>query len=390
MKVLHTVNSVGPKSFGLSSICLGLAKAQISQGEDVYVWSSDTEADLNWAADLYDIDRERLLGFPSSIPLVNISFAEIKTAITSQRFDVVHQHSLWTSQSFVSSILRKRESKVCIAAHGTLSEFALQKSQFKKQIALAVHEKRNLAKSSVLYATSEYEIEDFRRLGLTNPIAYIENGIGSVFLSKKGDGKEFKVKYNIPQDKKVLLYLSRITPKKGLDMLFRAISSMHHKFSDWVVVIVGNDEFGFLNDLREMLKQLRLEHLVWFVEPQFGDAKYDAFDAANFFVLPSYSEGSPMVVVEALAYGLPVITTKASSWGDLDYYACGFWVEIEEYAMRDALLSMVNLTEIDLEIYSQNAKRLIQDKYTWEKISKKTNLLYNWLVNKGSKPDFIF
>lgn len=390
MKILHTVTSFGKASYGLGSISMGLAKAQLDLGEDVYVWSSDSEDDVKWASNTYGIPTERLLGFPSNMPIINFSSIELKKALKDKSFDIIHQHSLWTSQSLITSILRKNGAKTCIAAHGTLSEFSLKKSKIKKDIVLGLFEGKNLRESQVLHATSEYEIEDFRKLGLTNPIAYIDNGIGSHILDKKGNGILFKEKYNIPLEKKVLLYLSRITPKKGLDMLLPAIAEVEKQFDDWVLVIVGNNEFDYQTEVEKIIKKLNLQDKIFIIEPQMGDAKFDAFDASNFFILPSYSEGSPMVVVDALAYGLPVITTKSSSWQDLNEYQSGFWVDIDKNAIKVALQEMVKLSSEDLNRYSENAKKMVMQKYLWDEIAKKTISMYQWILNNDEKPDFIY
>lgn len=390
MKILHIVSSYSKQSYGLGTISMGLVKAQLELGEDVYIWSSDNKENVIWASSNYNIEQERLEGFPSDISFLNFSRIEHKRAISEKSFDIVHQHSLWTAQSLITSILRKNGAKTCIAAHGTLSEYALNTSKIKKDIALNLFEKNNLKKSNTLHATSEYEIEDFRRLGLKNPIAYIENGIGSQFLQKKGDGDLFKIKYNLPKDKKVLLYLSRITPKKGLDMLLKSIFELNHKFDDWVLVIVGNDEFGYQSVVENMIIEMKLAHRIFIIEPQLGDKKFDAFDASDFFILPSYSEGSPMVVVDALAYGIPVITTKSSSWKDLNDYECGFWVDIDVNSITDSLIRMIDLSSDMLNTYSKNARKLVNEKYLWDEIAKKTLSLYCWMLNKSQKPDFIF
>ncbi|MCQ4035399.1 glycosyltransferase [Kaistella montana] len=390
MKILHTVSSFGKESYGLGSISMGIAKAQFELGEDVYVWSSDTKDDIVWASQLYDFPQERLLGFPPNIPLLKISSSELREALRNKSFDIVHQHSLWTSKSLVTSLLNKNGAKTCIAAHGTLSEFALKKSKFKKEIALALFERNNLNKVSVLHATSEYEIEDYKRIGLENPIAYIDNGVGTTIMLEKGDGEAFKSNYQLPSDKKILLYLSRITPKKGLDMLLPAIAELKEHFDDWILVIVGNDEFNYQLEVEKIVKELNLENKIFIIEPQYGKDKFNAFDAADFFILPSYSEGSPMVVVDALAYGLPVITTKSSSWKDLNENKCGYWVDINKDAIKQSLLRMIALNDHQLFEYGENAKKLVIDKYLWNEISKKTILLYNWMINKDLKPDFIY
>lgn len=390
MKIVHTVSSFGKESYGLGSISMGLAKAQFDLGEDVYVWSNDSYENIIWASETYNFPQNRLLCFQPVIPFISTSYKEIKASYKDKSFDIVHQHSLWTSKSIVTSLLRNNGSKSVIAAHGTLSEFALNKSKFKKSIALSIFEHSNLRNSDILHATSEYEIEDFRRLGLTNPIAYIENGIGSKILEIKGNGVMFREKYKLPKGKKILLYLSRITPKKGLDMLISSLVELGNNFKEWILVIVGNDEFNYQIEVMQMIEEFNLRDKVFIVEPQYGNAKFDAFDASDFFILPSYSEGSPMVIVDALAYGLPVITTKSSSWMDLNSYKCGFWVDIDKSEIKNALDMMLNLNDEQLIQYSINAKRLVKNKYLWDEISTKTVDMYQWILSNNHKPNFIY
>lgn len=173
-------------------------------------------------------------------------------------------------------------------------------------------------------------------------------------------------------------------------MLLPAISELQEKFNDWILVIVGNNEFNYQPEVEAMIKALHLNDKVFIIEPQFGAAKYDVFDASDFFILPSYSEGSPMVVVEALAYGLPVITTKSSSWKDLDDYHAGYWVDIDKDHIKQALTNMVNLSNEELNQYRNNAEKLIKKKYLWDEISKKTIELYQWVAFEGDKPNFIY
>lgn len=215
MKIVHTVASFGKASYGLGSISMGLAKAQLELGEDVSVWSSDKDETILWTSENYVFPKERLLGFPHTFPLIKASVTEISKALRDKSNDIVHQHSLWTSQSVITSILRNNGAKTIIAPHGTLAEHALKNSKLKKKIALSLFEMKNLEKASVLHATSEYEIEDFRKLGLKNPIAYIENGIGSNVLMEKGNGNRFKFKYHLPKEKKYYSTSQELLQKKG-------------------------------------------------------------------------------------------------------------------------------------------------------------------------------
>lgn len=396
MKILHNVFSVGKSSYGLGQISVSLANAQLNAGYDTSIFSLSETNDLEWASSIhgYPINKFKRINSKNSDILTNILILnKLNQSNEFSDINIVHQHGIWSINSLATISLRKKNNiKTIIAPHGSLSELALEKSKIKKELALLTYEGANLKNASVLHATSSYEIEDFRRIGLKNPIAYINNGINFNELNMIGNKDKFLDKYKIPKDRKILLYLSRITPKKGLDMLLKAIFEIKNSFDEWILIIAGNDEFNYKSKVEGLISDLNLTNKVFIVEPQFGSAKYDIFAAADFFILPSYSEGSPMVVLDALASGTPTITTKSSSWEDLNLYECGYWVDIKQSAIEKALISMTNLSENELISKGEKAKDLILSKYLWDNIAKKTIELYYWLLTNSNihKPEFIY
>jgi len=393
MKILHNVSSVGKASFGLGQISVNLARAQYSFGHDVSMWCLDNDENIKWAAASHDFPSKRITGFVPAGPL-NIWFSPKikKYAIKNANgfFDIVHQHGIWTGVSLATlSFSQKKKIPTIIAPHGSLNQWALNLSPWKKKIALALYERDNLRLASCLHATSENEISDFRNFGLKNPIAYIENGIQEKNLSVVGNATRFREHNGIPGNKRILFFLSRISPKKGLVMLVEAINSIQDDFADWVLIIAGNDEFNHKKDVESLVKQLNLENKIRILNPLFGSEKDDAFAAAELFILPSHSEGSPMVVLDSLAAGVPVITTKASTWSDLNEYKCGWWTDISTQAIATALHEAVVMSVDDLQEMGIQGKKLIAAKYTWPRLAQKTMRLYNWLLGNEEKPDFV-
>ena len=396
MNILHTVSSLGKKSYGLGQISMSLASTQSKLNLDVNVLSVDnSEEELLWSSTKYNFPLEKIRNIQCSYSqILNKSKKNdfIYSLKDLSHIDIVHQHSLWGKHSLLLSEFRSRQIPYIVAPHGTLSPYALRNglsSRIKKKIALNLYENENLKKCSCLHATSEQEVEDFRQFGLRAPIAYIKNGISEAELSLTGNGFRFKEKYNIDKNKRVLLYLSRITPKKGLDMLLSALNNLRALFNNWLLVIAGNDGNKYVKEVFQMIKDFQLQDKVVVIEPQFDQNKLDIFSAADFFILPSYSEGAPMVILDSLSYGVPVITTKSSSWKDLENFSCGYWADINLQSIELALKNMLDLSTDELKMMSRNSKRLIEMKYTWEIIAQDTLCLYNWLLDKGEKPGFI-
>jgi glycosyltransferase involved in cell wall biosynthesis len=392
IKILHNVATIGTTSLGLGQISVSLAEAQNSLKYDVNIWCLDNDDNITWASATHDFPRNRITGFKLLGPSKFWYSPAIKKAGSQaqESFDIVHQHGMWTGVS-AATLKFSREKKVpaVVAPHGSLNEWALNLSRWKKKIALTMYERENLVSASCLHATSENEISDFRKFGLKNPIAYIENGIQEKYLTITGDPDRFRQQYAIQNNKRVLLFLSRISPKKGLEMLLEAISSIGGDFKNWQLIIAGIDEFDHKKDVELLIKKLDLEGSIKITGPLFGDIKHDAFAAAELFILPSHSEGFPMVVLDSLAAGVPVITTKASSWNDLNEFNCGWWTDINSEAIRTALKEAINKSAEELHQMGEQGKKLIASKYTWSQLAQKTIRLYDWLLGRSDKPDFV-
>jgi len=393
LKILHNVNSVGKTSFGFGQISVSLAKAQHDLGHDVDLWCLDNDEGIQWASSTHDFPAERIKRFNLFGPIFLLYSPEMKRHANQNAegiFDIVHQHGIWSGVSSATfKFSQKGKTPTIISPHGTLNQWALNSSRLKKKIALTIYEGANLRQASCLHATSINEIDDFRNFGLKNPIAYIENGINEKHLFTKGNADRFREQYFIDSNKRILFFLSRISPKKGLLMLVEAINSIQDDFTDWLLIIAGNDEFNHKKDIESIITQFQLNNKIKIIDPLFGQDKEDAFAAAELFILPSYSEGSPMVILDSLAAGVPVITTKASTWSDLIEYNCGWWTDISTSAIALAIKEATNMPSDYLQMMGKNGKDLISSKYTWSQLAQKTIQLYNWVLGRGAKPDFV-
>ena len=393
LNILHNISTIGKTSFGLGQISVSLAQEQNALNHKVNIWCLDNDENIKWASETHGFPAESIKGFKLFGP-ANIWFSpDMKKNArrnASNKFDIVHQHGIWTGTSSATLIFSKKQKiPTVIAPHGSLNQWVLNISSWKKKIALFAYERENLQLASCLHATSESEISDFRNFGLKNPIAYIENGIQEKYLNIKGNADRFREQYAIENDKRILLFLSRISPKKGLTMLVEAINSIRDDFANWKLIIAGIDEFNHKKEIEAMIIQLNLEDKIKIIGTLFDEAKNDAFAAAELFILPSYSEGSPMVVLDSLAAGVPVITTKASSWSDLNEFQCGWWTDINTSSIAIALKEAVSMPMEELKQMGEEGKKLIALKYTWPKLAQKTIRLYDWLLGKDGKPDFV-
>jgi glycosyltransferase involved in cell wall biosynthesis len=256
-------------------------------------------------------------------------------------------------------------------------------------VALRWFEGRNLRETTCLHATSEAEIDDFRKFGLRGPIALIPNGVSDDWLASTGDADRFRTRLAISNDKRLMLFLSRITPKKGLPVLISAWAAQRERLQDWRLIIAGVDEFGHRDELIAQIEVAGIQDSILFMGPMFGSEKRDAFAAAEVFVLPSHSEGSPMAVLDALGAGIPVLTTQRTPWRELVLDDCGWWVPDDPDAIGDTLAQISQLSREDLILAGARGKDLVSRAHSWRAAAEKCSKLYDWLLGSGTKPEFV-
>lgn len=380
-------------SFGLGPVALNLALAQGNLGQSADVWCLDSEEGRRWGSSTSGLPQDRIRLFDKSWPSILGYSREMERIARSGAINmprIFHQHGIWTGLSRTTNIVRAHGAvATIITPHGSLKPWALKKSSWKKRIARAMYENDNFCDASCIHAVSEAEVQDLRDFGLINPIAVIPNGIAERWLTSTGDGSGFRDKFGIPSNKRILLFLSRITPVKGLPMLLEAIAGLGNDFSEWMLVIAGGDEFNHKEVVCESITSFGLDDKVIFTGALFDQAKRDAFAAADLFVLPSYSEASPIVILEALAAGIPVVATKASPWGDLEKFQCGWLANIDRDSLTDVLKVAISTERSDLQAMGQRGHDLVVGNYTWQRSAQMSIELYGWLLGFGNKPIFV-
>lgn len=391
---IHLTKTIGPASYGVGQVALNLPKAQLDLGMAAELWSVDSRAVAERGADSVSLAKSCLRPYPQSWPSFlhysrEMEAAAAKIQIQQGTVFVVHQHMIWLLYSRTALILRERGAKVVLAPHGALDDWALAKSTWKKKLAYRLWEGDNLHGAHCLQATSEREAQNFRDYGLRNPIARINNGVTEEQLQARGEGNRFRARHGIGEDRRLMLFIARIGRQKGLPMLLAGMAALRAKLDSWLLVVGGADQDGHEAEVKELVEKLGLGEHVVFAGPLFEEAKLDAFAASEVFVLPSHCEGSPMIVLEAMAAGLPVLCTQAASWQELETQGCGWWPEISMEAVRNALEDVLGKSQPELGSMGARAHRLVARDYTWKEAAKRTAALYAWLAGQGEKPEFV-
>lgn len=308
-------------------------------------------------------------------------YAAIDGALREGAPVVAHDHGIWLPTNHaVATCARRLGLPRVVSPRGMLDPWALRWRGTRKKLAWALYQRRDLRSADLLHATSSTEAEGFRAQGLRAPIVVVPNGVRvpeEVGGPPEGDAEP-----------RVLLFLSRVHPKKGLLHLVEAWAQL--EAPGWELWIAGPDEEGHEAEVRSALERASraTTSTVHFLGPV-TDAKRDELLArCDAFVLPTLSENFGQVVAEALAAGRPVLTTKAAPWAGLEDYGAGWWVKTGTEPLREALSELVASSREQLLSMGAAGRAWIARELAWETVAERMVAAYAWL-HGGPRPDDI-
>ena len=339
--------------------------------------------------------------------------------------DVVHTHGLWLYPSIVTNQFHKQTHRpYIISAHGMLDPWAVRNSRWKKVIAHWMVEGSHLRQARCLRALCEPEARAIRELKLKNEIAVIPNGIDLPTTAPVGPPPWGGF---IEPGRKVLLFLGRIHPKKGLPNLLKAWAQIQRSVvsgqvvsglaSEWTLAIAGWDQGGHESEIKKLATELRIPWAdvrgqksvvsgqwsevtdltsdlrpptsVLFLGPRFNEAKAVCYHSCDGFILPSFSEGVPMAVLEAWAHSKPVVMTPECNLPEGFAMSAAISIETNVESIVRGLEQLVRSRSSDLCGLGANGKRLVSRRFAWPRIAEQMTGVYQWMIGGGPKPDCV-
>lgn len=376
MKVVHVIDSIDQKAGGTSAYVQILTNELVKRIQ-IAISTIKSDSPLSFDPNI-EIDESEV-----NFSISQIFSSQLGKNLIKLKPDLLHGNGLWGYPVHgMASFAKKLKIPYIISPHGMLEPWALNTKKWKKKLALLLYQYNDLAKASCIHATAQSEAENIRKLGFKNPIAVIPNGIKIA---------EFPIRQiQSEPEKKTLLFLSRIHPKKGIELLIDAWFNSDKKLrKNWHVEIAGNGDKMYIESLQKRIDEKGLSTEIRIIGPQFGRDKLLTYHRADLFVLPTYSENFGIVLVEAMACGIPVITTKGTPWEEVNKLNAGYWIEIGVPHLTDALNKIFKLTFEQLLQMGENGCRLVNEKYSIESVAFKTIKLYSWVLGKSEMPDFV-
>lgn len=389
MKIRHfllygTLNpKYGGPTYSVPIQCIGTQRLGCQMSFVVY------ESSKPWEDKLLS-EGVKMIHIPDPKNKIQHSWATNLRAYLSSCTDkpnIMHIHGVWMPANlYIARFCEKNNIPYVINPRGDTEITRINYNKIKKlkkMLVWKLYSKHIVDRASCVIATSEQEYKSIRFLGSSVPVAIIPNGIELDAFPKKVEHQH--------GEKKILLFLSRINPIKGIEYLIDAWSLLPSELRmEWDLHIAGNsDPKDYILTLEEKVKRLNLQDSIRFIGPLTGENKIRKYQDSNLFILPTLNENFGNVVAEAMMCECPVITTKNAPWSCLADDKCGWWIDLSIDNLVKTLIESMSLSDEERHELGRKARQCIIKRFSAENVAKMTYNLYQWVLGECKKPDFV-
>lgn len=389
MKILFLISAIGAVYGGTSKVVLELAEVMGKQGIDINIVTTNANGETVLEVPLYTLvkqDHYRIIYFPCiqwgdykySRTLANWLFKHIS------EYDLVHTHAIFSLPNWSAyQACKSNNIPYIITPHGMLEPWALSYKAWKKKIYFSWIEKPALQDACTLHLISSIEKQHIHALGLKTPTIVLPNGLHPEEFIDLPDPELFYQSYPHTRNKLLLLFLGRIDPKKGLDLLANAFGKLHVHFPETHLIVAGPDNVGFLKTAQQYFIDAGCFQAVTFTGMLEGQLKLSALAAADLYVAPSYSEGFSMSILEGMAAGLPCVITTGCNFPEAGAANVAKVININADDFTIALFELVKDLK-SAQAMGDRARQFVLENYTWESIGKKMINAYENILSHRS------
>lgn len=375
MKILQVIPRFNPSLGGGVDVVYNLSKHLAMRGHDVTVATTDYLFDADYAKTIEELGVEvipfkHLFNYCLYIPSPSMK-AWCEAHIND--FDIVHLNGTRSYQnSVVMNYAVKNGVPIVLQAHGSIMRIVERKGI--KWLYDQVWGNKLLANASAFIALSNSEAEAHQRIGVAKEkIHILPNGVDLAKFKELPEKGEFRKKYSIPDDEKVVLYLGRLHKSKGIDLLVEAFADLTSRMNNVRLVLVGPDG-GFKRELLKIIADRDIQNKVQFTGLVSEWDKYAAFIDSDVFVTPKFY-GFPITFAEACACGLPIVTSDEGDYLDWIDNVAGFSTKYSLNEVSEAMYLILNQSEHSSQ-FCDNCKNLVLKKFNWESICADLEIIY--------------
>jgi len=336
--------------------------------------------------------------------------------------DIVHNHGLWMwPNAYAREAAVAAGKPLIISPRGMLEAWSLGRSKLRKAVAWRLFEKKNLQSAAMFHATAASEAESIREASkrlrdretkrpkgketiAEVPIVVAPNGVDLPDLARRLGREVLEQQFPELKGRRWVVFMSRLHPKKGIDVLLRAWAQQNVEQGAWgmeqgagerketkrpidqetkdspLLVLAGPDLIGYRREVEKMVRELGVQDSVVITGEVQGKMKDALLANAEIFVLPSYSENFGIVVAEAMAWGRPVIASTGTPWKEVADVGAGWWVKPEEDVLAGALAEALGKRREELDAMGAKGRALVKRSYTWSAPAERLTKAYEQIL----------
>ncbi len=384
MRVMHTIAGLDPSFGGPSRSVPALCSAIREYSEYVEIVSQDFNKKGIQVIEEDSITKTLVPG--THFSRLGVTFSSHFRSVLLSRckannIQLIHDHGAWLQSNHSSaSVARSLGIPYVNSPRGMFTKWALTHRAWKKTLALNLYQNKILSNAHAFVTTSQEEAEGLRLLKLVQPISVIPNGVTIPDATRRTS--------SALQPERLALFMSRLNPTKGVVELVRAWSSVRP--SGWSLVIAGPDEDEYAAVVLKCVRESGLSDCVRVIGSIDGGAKEWHLRNADLFVLPTHTESFGIAIAEALAYGLPVLTTHGAPWKTIEEHKAGWWIPDEQSALVNALRIATSTSADDLQGMGSRGRDLVSTQYSWMRVGQQVVQFYDWIIHGGQAPSTLF
>lgn len=388
MKILHLVPSIAAVRGGTSIAVMEMVKGLRDIGIDAEIVTTNDNGKT-----LLDVPLHRLIEyevegkkvpvrfFPRFSPPIHavreFAFSGSLTIWLWQHlrdYDLIHVHAIFSYPATIAmTIARQQNIPYVNSPHGLLCQWSLQQGAQKKHIYLNLLEKANLFGAKAIHVTARQEQVEIELLGWALKTVVLPLGL-QISPAIADARAQLHRMLDIPSQVPILLFLSRIHPKKGVDYLIPALGKLRDRHFAFVLAGSGDPEYEAV--LERLIQANHLGDRTFKLGFVTGINKNTCLQGADLYVLTSHSENFGVSVLEALAAGTPVLITKGVALAELvRSQQLGWVVDLDIDAIAAAIAQSLDQPQVNQQIGDRAAK-YIAEHYTWNKIAVNLQQLY--------------
>ncbi|NDJ24252.1 glycosyltransferase [Nostoc sp. B(2019)] len=392
MKILQIVPSISLIYGGPSQMVLGLAPALAQEGAEVTILTTDSNGDIGQKPLDVPLNRPIKQDGYEIIYFRCAPFRRYKFSLDllqwlkhhAQEFDLAHIHALFSPVSSAAAIAcRQQKLPYILRPLGTLDPADLRKKKQLKQLYAAIIERQNLAGAAAIHFTSNQEAKISQRFGVSTPDLVIPLGVKEGERRRGGEGENvLRKQFGIPAEIPLVLFMSRIDPKKGLNLLIPALEkllSIGYKFH-FVLAGTNPQDPDYEQKIISQIQNSPLRSHTTITGFVTGELKVSLLQAADLFVLPSYYENFGIAVAEAMVAGTPVVISDQVHICQQVRDSESGWVGATDVQVLVELLQAALQNPEERQRRGLNARQYALQHFSWDAIARQTIQAYQKIL----------